>query len=67
MSKNLKFQNYSSSRKFPDSYVYKRSSKKINHSNSEIFYTLSPSEKYKDEPQKNTPIAIVIFQLILNY
>lgn len=53
MAKNYKYQKFSSNLKSSNSYVYTRPSRKNNQLNSEIFYSLSLTEQYR-EPIKAT-------------
>lgn len=59
MAKNLKFQKFSSNLKSTNSYVYtRRPLRRNNQLNSEIFYSLSSTEHYK-EPLQATHSANV--------
>ena len=48
MAKNPKFQKFSCNLKSPNSYVYTRPVRKNNQLSSEIFYSLSSTEHYKE-------------------
>lgn len=57
MAKNSKSQNFPKLLK-SSSFIYTRFPKKVNQANSEIFYTLAPTEKYQEPPQNKALKAV---------